>query len=110
MHDEIPLIDHTRIHSLMQWFLLLSTQRPILKDELADVSLEIPRFVFNNLEDAYDEALKSCESAIDVPLPNFNTVAAARDLEDRMAALYSPNLYDSLNSFSKYCEKCMLAR
>ena len=45
--------------------------------------------VFSNLEDLYVEALKSCESANDIHLPEVNKGTADRDLEDRMAALNS---------------------
>ena len=58
------------------------------KDQRDKDNLEI---VFSNLEDLYDEALKTCESANDVHLPELNKGAADRDLEDRMAALNSFN-------------------
>ena len=59
-----------------------------VKDQRDKDNLEI---VFSNLEDLYDEALKSCESANDIHLPELNTEAADRDLEGRMAALNSFN-------------------
>ena len=58
------------------------------KDQRDKDNLEI---VFSNLEDLYDEALKSCESVNDIHLPELNTGAADRDLENRMAALNSLN-------------------
>lgn len=51
------------------------------------------KFVSSNLEDVYDDALKSCESPNDVHLPELQTGAADSDLENRMAALDSPNLH-----------------
>ena len=58
------------------------------KDQRDQDNLEI---VLSNLEDVYDKALKSCEFANDIHLPELNTGAADRDLEDRMAALNSFN-------------------
>lgn len=58
------------------------------KDQRDKDNLE---FVLSNLEDLYDEALKSRESANIIPLPELNTGAADRNLEDRMAALNSFN-------------------
>lgn len=49
------------------------------------------KIVSSNLEDVYEDALKSCESANDVHLPELHPGAADMDLEDRMAALDSPN-------------------
>ena len=56
------------------------------QDQRDKDNLEI---VLSNLEDIYDRALKSCESADDIRLPELNTGAADRVLEDRMAALNS---------------------
>lgn len=56
------------------------------KDQRDKDNLEI---VLSNLEDLYVEALKICESANDIHLPELNKGAADRDLEDRMAALNS---------------------
>ena len=50
------------------------------------------KIVSSNLEDAYDQALKSCESVHYVHLPELKIAAADQDLENRMAALDSPNL------------------
>ena len=58
------------------------------KDQRDKDNLEI---VFSNLEDLYDEALKTCKSANDIHLPELNAGAADRDLENRMAALNSLN-------------------
>ena len=51
------------------------------------------KIVSSNLEDVYEDALKSCESANDVHLPEHHPWAADMDLEDRMAALDSSNLH-----------------
>ena len=45
--------------------------------------------VLNNLDDQYEKALESCESAMHVHLPELNTGTSDKDLEDRMAALNS---------------------
>ena len=50
------------------------------------------KIVSSNLEDAYEQALKSCESVHYVHLPELKTAAAEQDLENRMAALDGPNL------------------
>lgn len=47
------------------------------------------KIVSSNLEDVYDVALKNCESANSVHLPELNTGAADKDLEHRWAALNS---------------------
>lgn len=47
------------------------------------------KIVSSNLEDAYEEALKICESASNVDLPELNAWAADDALEKRLAALNS---------------------
>ena len=42
--------------------------------------------VCSNLEDLYDEAVKSCESASYIHVPELNPETAGKDLEHRMAA------------------------
>ena len=51
------------------------------------------KIVSSNLEDVYEVALKSCESAISVHMPELNTGAADKDLEDRWAVLNSSNIH-----------------
>ena len=51
------------------------------------------KIVSSNLEDLYEGALKSCESAREVDLPELSREAVDRDLEDRIAALGNPNLH-----------------
>ena len=51
------------------------------------------KIVSSNLEDVYTEALKSCESAKLVLLPELNVRAADMGLEDRMEALKNSNFH-----------------
>ena len=51
------------------------------------------KIVLSNLGDAYEEALRSCESANDAHLSELNAEVVGRDLEDRVSALDDPRLH-----------------